>query len=140
MALDASKLPYMEVQIQLQILEHIAQKGPLCDADLAFERQLEARDHEIVQAKLSQKFDAAPRSKDGADNAEAWKKAAEFTEFRKTADGLAHRHLQNDAKLADKQQQDIKRFGQFAELEAIQAGERKLHARHYDEERGPLRP
>jgi hypothetical protein len=77
MEIDPSKLPYMEVQIQLQILEHIAEKGPLSQGDLALQHHLEAHDTELVQAKLSAKFDAAPRSKDVADNNEAWKRAAE---------------------------------------------------------------
>ena len=56
MDIDPSKLPYTEVQIQLQLLEHA---GALSGDDLAFQRRLEARAHELVQAKLSQSFDAA---------------------------------------------------------------------------------
>lgn len=100
MAIDASKLPYMEVQIQLQILEHIAQKGPLEGGDLELERQLEARDHELVQTKLIESFDAAPHSKDGLDNNDAWKKAAEYPEFRSKAENIARRHLQEEAELS----------------------------------------
>ena len=135
MDIDPSKLPYMEVQIQLQILEHIAAKGPLSQGDLAFQRQLEARDHELVQAKLSESFDAAPTSKDGADNNEAWKKAAEYTEFRSKAENIARRHLRDEAELSDKRQQDIQKLGQSAELDAAHAGQQKLKARHYDEDR-----
>jgi hypothetical protein len=37
----------------------MAQKGPLNGADAALQRQLEARENDLVQAKLSQSF-AAP--------------------------------------------------------------------------------
>ena len=136
MAIDASNLLYMEAQIQLQILEHIAQKAPLSNGDVALQRQLESRDHELVQAKLSQAFDAAPRSKDGLDNNDAWKKAAEYPEFRSKAENIARRHLRDEAELSDKRQEDIQKLGQSAELDAAHAGEQRLQARHYDEDRG----
>ena len=132
----SNPLPYLEVQVQLQLLEHAAQKGPLSKSDLAFERQPEARDHELVQAKLAQSFDDAPRSKDDADNAEAWKKAAEHHEFRSKAERIARDHLREEAELADKRQQDIHKLGPSAELDAVYAGQLKLQARHYDEDRG----
>jgi hypothetical protein len=133
---DVSKLPYMEVQYQLQILEHIADKGPLSQGDLALQRLLEARERDLVQAKLSQGFDGAARSSDGSDNREAWKTAVEYGEFRSKAEALAHRHLQNESRLADKHQKGVEKFGTSPDLEAVHAGEQKLEARHYDEERG----
>jgi len=136
MDIDPSKLPYMEVQIQLQILEHIAQKGPLEGGDLELQRQLEARDHELVQAKLSQSFDAAPRSKNGADNSEPWRKAAEYSEFHSKAEDIARRHLRDEADLFNKRQQDIQKLGSSPELDAVYVGQQKLQASHYDEDRG----
>src|SRR5580693_5253725 len=133
---DVSKLPYMEVQHQLQILEHIAQKGPLSQGDLALQRELEAREQDLILAKRTQSFETAPRSADGLDNREAWKKAAEYQEFEPKAEALVQRHLYTDAQLADKRQEDIQKFGPSAELDAVHAGERHLAARHYDEERG----
>jgi hypothetical protein len=131
-----SELDYMEAQERLQILEHTADKGPLSQGNLALQRELEAREKDLVRAKISQAFDAAPVAANSLDNRKTWKKAAEYTEFPRTAEGLAERHLQNDAKLAGKQQQGIRKFGPSAELEGVQAGERKLQSRHYDEERG----
>lgn len=77
----------------------MAQKGPLNGADAALQRQLEARENDLVQAKLSQSF-AAPRSAEDLDNIGAWKKACEYAAFRSKAEGLAHRHLQNEARFA----------------------------------------
>lgn len=131
---DPSKLPYMEVLIQLQMLEHA--RSALSEDDLAFQRQLEARDRELVQAKLAQSFDAAPRSKDGADNAEAWKKASEHSEFGPKAERIARDHLREDAELSDKHVKDIQKLGPSAELDAVYAGQQNLQARHYDEDRG----
>jgi hypothetical protein len=71
---DPSKLDYVEVQNQQQILEHIAQKGPLSGADAALQRQLEARESDLVQTKLSQSF-TAPRTAEDIDNIDAWKKS-----------------------------------------------------------------
>jgi hypothetical protein len=133
---DVSKLPYMEVQHQLQILEHIAQKGPLSQDDLTLQRELEAREQDLILAKRTQSFEAAPRSADGLDNREAWKKAAEYQEFEPKAEALVERHLHTEAQLADKRQKDIQKFGPSAELDAVHAGEQKLEARRYDEERG----
>ena len=133
---DPSKLDYREVQNQLQIMEHSAQKGPLSQGDLALQHELEAREKDLILAKRAQGFEAAPRSADGADNRDAWSKAAESNEFEPKAEALVRRHLRNDAQLADKRQEDLKKFGPSAELDAVHAGERQLAARHYDEERG----
>jgi len=133
---DVSKLPYMEVQYQLQILEHIAQKSPLSQGDLALQRELEAREKDLILAKRTQGFEAAPRSADGLDNRDAWRKAAEYQEFEPKAEALVQRHLYTEAQLADKRQTDIQKFGPSAELDAVHAGERNLQARHYDEDRG----
>jgi len=132
---DPSKLSYAEVQNQLQILEHIAQKGPLSGADADLQRRLEARENDLVQAKLSQSF-TSPRSAEDFENIEDWKKACEYAAFRSKAEGLAHRHLQNEAKFAEKRTEDIDKFGESEQLDDIHAREQKLQARHYDEERG----
>ncbi|MGD1094306.1 MAG: hypothetical protein ABSB35_20250 [Bryobacteraceae bacterium] len=84
-----SELDYMEVQVQFQLLEHIADKRPLSKGNLALQRELEAREKDLVQAKISQAFDAAPVAANGLDNCETWKQAAEYTEFRPTAEALA---------------------------------------------------
>jgi hypothetical protein len=41
-----------------------------------------------------------PRSAEDLDNIGAWKKACEYAAFRSKAEGLAHRHLQNEARFA----------------------------------------
>lgn len=132
---DPSKLDFVEVKNQLQILEHIAQKGPLSPGDATLLRQLEARENDLVQEKLSQSF-SPPRSGEDVDNIEDWKKACEYAAFRSKAEGLAHRHLQNEAELVEKRTEDIDKFGESEQLDDIHAREQNLQARHYDEERG----
>lgn len=91
---DVSKLEYMEVLYQLQAMELIAQKGPLSEGNLTLLDELEARKNDIIQAKLAQTFDGAPRSAYNLDNSKDWSKAAKDTEFKATAEALARRHLQ----------------------------------------------
>jgi hypothetical protein len=93
-------------------------------------------ERELVEAKLSQGFDATPRSKNDADNNEPWKKASEFPEFRSKAEDIAHLHLQDEAQLDDKYQQDLKKLGSSPELDAVYDAQQKLQACHYDEDRG----
>ena len=133
---EVSKLDYMEVQYQLQAMELIAQKGPLSEGNLTLLDALEARENDIIQAKLAQTFDGGPRGADNLDNREAWNKAAKDKEFKVTGEALARRHLKDEAALSDKRKEDIRKFGPSADLDAVHASQQRLLARQYDEERG----
>jgi hypothetical protein len=78
-----------------------------------------------VEAKLSQDFDDAPRSKHGHDNSEAWRNAAEYGALRSRAKALARRALEKEARLADKHQ---KRMTNSECSVPVHAGERNLAA------------
>ena len=126
-----SELDFFEVQIQLQFLEHIAEKGPLSDGNRALQRELEEREKSLVREKRAQAFDAAR-----APDKEAWDAASKHPEFTETADGLARMHLVGDKDLLDKQKQDAEKFGPSKGLDDMHAQERGIHAQHFDEERG----
>lgn len=125
-----SELDYFEVHVQLQILEHIANKGPLSEGDMALQRELEERDKVLIREKRGQAFDAAH-----APDKEAWDAASRQPEFAETADALARSHLREDMDLIRKQKQDAEKFGPSKGLDDMQAREREIHAQHFDEER-----
>lgn len=125
-----SELDYFEVQVQLQILEHIVDKLP---GNLALQRELEEREKLLIQEKRAQPFQDAETA---ASNKAAWETATKLPEFGKTADALAVRHLQDDVKLIDKQKEVLRKYGPSESLEVMQKQETEIHARHFDDERG----
>ena len=136
---DVSKLDYMEVQYQLQATELIAQKGPLSEGNLTLLDALEARENEIIQAKLAQTFDTAPGTADNLDNREAWNKAGKDKGCGPAAEALARRHLKDEAALADKRKEDIRKFGPSADLDAVHASQQRYAGTAIRRRTWPLR-
>jgi hypothetical protein len=128
-----SELDYFEVQVQLQILEHIADKGPLSKGNRDLVRELEEREKALIREKSAQPFREGETA--AADKVD-WEAATKLPEFGKTADALALRHLQDDVELIDKHKEDARKFGPSKGLEDMHSQEREIHARHFDEERG----
>jgi hypothetical protein len=132
-----SELDFSEVLDQLQILEHIADKGPLSEGNRALVRELEARESVLVGEKLAQPFQAAePRADRELSDQQAWEAATKHDEFGTTAAALGREHLVKDMRRIDKQQEDVRRFGQSKSLEDLHKDENATHARAFDEERG----
>ena len=132
-----SELDFSEVLDQLQIMEHIADKGPLSKGNRDLLRELEEREAVLVREKLAQPFQVAePRTDRALSDRQAWDAATKHEEFGKTAAALGHEHLVQDMHLGDKQQEDVTRFGQSKSLEDLHKGENETHARAFDEERG----
>lgn len=146
---EISELDYFEVQVQLQILEHVADKGPLSEGNVALQRELEEREKVLIREKLAQPFakydvPTPPITKHldqdfpdpTTENEHAWREAREHSAFTDTANALAERHLRDDANLIRKQQEEESKLGQSSELNEMQTQEKLVHLRHFDEERG----
>ena len=132
-----SELDFSEVLDQLQIMEHIADKGPLSKGNRDLLHELEEREAVLVREKLAQPFEAAePRADRALSDQQAWEAATKHEEFGKTAAALGREHLVEDMHLSSKQQEDVRRFGQSKSLEDLHKGENAKYARAFDEERG----
>jgi hypothetical protein len=134
-----SELDFSEVLDQFQIMEHIADKGPLSKGNRDLLRELEEREAVLVREKLAQPFQVAePRADRALSDRQAWDAATKHAEFGNTAAALGREHLVEDMHLSGKQQEDVRRFGQSKSLEDLHKGENATHARGFDEERGRL--
>lgn len=132
---DASELSYSEVIDQLQILEYIElnKRWEYDDDCRKSVKELQLRERDLLRRKTLQFFVT-----DNLDNRDAWTTACKNPDFTDSAFDLASRHLRKDVELAERQQQDVKRLGDFPELQSVRAREQTALAREFDEDRGQL--
>ena len=132
---DVSELTYREVLDQLQMLEYVELNKPsqFDDDCKRSVKELQRREYDLLHRKTRQFFVI-----DNPDSRDAWTKAYKNPDFTDLAFDLASRHLLKDAELAERQQQDLKRLGDFPELQTVRAREKDALARKFDEDRGQL--